>query len=109
MKDLILICIAIFLPLGAIVANKLIDKATIKKKDATIDAQREEINRLATENTSAQRAQSTAKATSDLVGTLAQGLMGAVKETAPLMEQAKHVETEADAIELARRQVEAQK
>lgn len=109
LKEIVFICIAIFLPIGAIVANKLLDRTTINKKDAKIDEQRQEIQSLASEKENAQKAQSTAMGASQLVGSLAKDFVNSVKDSAPLMEQAKQVTTEADAIELARKQVEAQR
>lgn len=109
MENLILICVAIFLPLGLIVANKLIDRTTIKQKDDTIKNLTENIFSLTAEKENAQSASRTAQMTSQQAGKLSQDLVGTAKSSAPLMEQAKCVGSEADAIELARRQAEAQR
>lgn len=109
MNELILTLVAICLPIVLVVANKLIDRATIKQKDATIEAQRREINSLASEKEIAQRSAKTAQNASQLVRTLAQAITESAREFSSLSEQAKHVMTESEAIELARRQAEAQK
>lgn len=109
MENLILICVAIFLPIGLLVANKLIDRTTIKQKDDTIKSLTDNIFSLTAEKENAQSNSRTAQMTSQQAGNLAHGLADSARTSAPLMEQAKGVVSEADAIELARRQAEAQK
>lgn len=107
MDRIILVCVSLFLPLGLFIANKLIDRITIKKKDDAIQSLTRDILNLATEKENAQRAEKIAQNTSQQTSTLAQQQVDTIKATAPLAEQARRVSSEADAIELARKQVEA--
>ena len=106
---IILVCVSVFLPLALVIINKLIDRTEVKQKDATIARLKQDISSYATEAENAQKAKDTAQASSQLISSLAQSMVKSSHSSAPLSEQAKSVASEADAIELGRRQVEAQK
>ena len=104
---IILTCIAIFFPLALVVINKLIDRTEIKKKDAEITSLKKDINSYASKAENAQKAEKVAQTASQLISSASGSQINNSRTFSDLREEAKHVETLDDALDLARRQVEA--
>ena len=107
MEQLILVCVAIFLPLGLFVANKLIDRTTIKEKDSQIADLGRKVVSLVSEKAAAETGEKVARDTAEAVATLAGQNIDTARSMSSLEEEARRVTTEQEAIDLARRQVEA--
>lgn len=105
-NSIILTVLPIVLLMVLTIANKLIDRTTIKKKDEEIEELKTKNSNLAKQNITSKKTEEVAKATSELVAELGKEQVENAQTFSSLKEQAKNVKTVEDAIALAKKQVE---
>lgn len=105
-NSIILTVLPIVLLMVLTIANKLIDRTTIKKKDEEIEKLKTKNSNLAKQNITSKKTEEVAKATSELVAELGKEQVENAQTFSSLKEQAKNVKTVEDAIALAKKQVE---
>lgn len=105
-NSIILTVLPIVLLMVLTIANKLIDRTTIKKKDEEIEELKAKNSNLSKQNITSKKTEEVAKATSELVSELGKEQVKNAQTSSSLKEQAKNVKTIEDAIALAKKQVE---
>lgn len=104
---LVLFFCSVLVPLGLLLINRFINKSQLEQKDREINSLKRDVKNLTTQAENAQRAQSTQQKVNQAIGQFVKITLGNSETFSDLSEQAKQVKTEQDAIELARKQVEA--
>lgn len=99
---LILICIAVFLPMGLVIANRLLDRTASKEKDKTISTLTEKVSELMSSN---RNAEAKAKVAED-VASLAHSATESATAEASMKSEASNVTSLDDAIALAQKQID---
>ena len=105
-NNIILVCVAVFMPLAILVINKLLDRTTIKEKDNTINTLLSKVSSLSAENASAEKNENVAKQTSSQTAQLAKEQMASTQRYSAMKQQAQSVSNLDEALALARQQVE---
>lgn len=101
-ENLILICVAIFLPMGLVIANRLLDRTAIRRKDDTIKTLTDKVTELVTRN---QTAEAKARISDDLTD-YAKAQASNSTERAEMTSEAKRVTSLDEAIALAQKQID---
>ena len=105
-SNLILVGVTAFILLGVYVCNKLVDRTEIKQKDKTIQNLGNALTEAVLKQKVSEKSEQVSRNVSEKTGELASQRIDNAERFSSLAEQAKHVVTEQDAIDLARRQVE---